>query len=345
VENFVEAYATAMAMANEANERRYASILSGYDDRLGKFGSTTKTINKGYDSLIDRQERIGDSQRLDLQDQYGRALGNTRASMISRGLGNSTLSDSARRGVDYDLARSKIALEDSLAREYAGVYGQKLGFMERANLFGTAGLRKDKLDFMERKQELGPQAELYAQLANLAGQGAGGYAMGGGFTAGPMGGGGGGGGGVRGGGGGGFPPRGYPPQGFTQNGVAPPGMMQTGAPYLPSPLFGNAAVASAQTGNLVGTVLGNEFEPGMDQFPGWSTQPGAPRVDVDFMNQLQGNPYNLPNNLHNYYDYGGGYAPGLSYYSDAPSYGGGGGGDFFLGGIGVAGASTGGFWD
>jgi len=190
-ENYMQAYADAMAQANAANESRYQTIMAGYDDRLGRFGSTTKTINKGYDSLIARQERIGDSQRLDLQDQYGRALGNMRMSMTSRGLGNSTLYDSARRGVDYDLSRSKIALNDSLAREYAGVYGQKLGFMERANLFGTAGLRKEKLDFMERKQELGPQAELYARLAELAGQGAGGYAMGGGYTAGPMGGGGG----------------------------------------------------------------------------------------------------------------------------------------------------------
>ena len=179
------AYASAFAAANAANEARYSSILSGYGDRENYYSKATKEVRTGYDDVLKRQERIGDSQRIDLQDQYARNLAQTKASMFNRGLGASTLYDSAQRGVNADLARSKIALEDSLAREYADVAQKRLGFLERANVFGRSAIKKDKLDFMERKQELGPQAGLYAQLAEMEGRG----------DAGPFGGGGIGGGG------------------------------------------------------------------------------------------------------------------------------------------------------
>ena len=186
------AYADAFASANAANEARYQSILGGYGTRESIFRGALKNINKGYDTLIQRQANVGDSQRLDLQDQYARAFAKAKLSSLSRGLGNSTLYDAAQRGVNSDLARAKIALEDSLSREYIDIYGKKLGFMERGNLFGLSGILKDKLDFMERKQELGPQASLFAQLAEMEGRAnAGGFAggMGGGGMGMPSGGG------------------------------------------------------------------------------------------------------------------------------------------------------------
>ena len=181
------AYASAFSAANAANEARYQSILGGYGDRESIFRGVLKNINKGYDSLVKRQERVGDSQRLDLQDQYARAFAKAKLSALSRGLGNSTLYDAAQRGVNSDLARAKIALEDSLSREYIDIYNKKLGFMERGNLFGLAGIAKDKLDFMERKQELGPQAALFAQLAEMEGRGNAGGFGGGGMGGGGMG--------------------------------------------------------------------------------------------------------------------------------------------------------------
>ena len=186
------AYADAFASANAANEARYQAILGGYGTRESIFRGALKNINKGYDTLIQRQANVGDSQRLDLQDQYARAFAKAKLSSLSRGLGNSTLYDAAQRGVNSDLARAKIALEDSLSREYIDIYGKKLGFMERGNLFGLSGILKDKLDFMERKQELGPQAALFAQLAEMEGRAnAGGFAggMGGGGMGMPSGGG------------------------------------------------------------------------------------------------------------------------------------------------------------
>lgn len=179
------AYASAFAAANAANEARYNQILSGYGERERYFGAAVRNVRSGYDDILKRQERVGDSQRIDLQDQYARTLASTKASMFNRGLGASTLYDSAQRGVNADLARSKIALEDSLAREYADVANKRLGFLERANVFGRAAIVKDKLDFMERKQELGPQAALFAQLAEMEGRG-----DAGGFGGGMMGGGG-----------------------------------------------------------------------------------------------------------------------------------------------------------
>ena len=181
------AYADAFASANAANEARYQSILGGYGTRESIFRGALKNINKGYDTLIQRQANVGDSQRLDLQDQYARAFAKAKLSALSRGLGNSTLYDAAQRGVNSDLARAKIALEDSLSREYIDIYGKKLGFMERGNLFGLAGIAKDKLDFMERKQELGPQAALFAQLAEMEGRGNAGGFGGGGMGGGGMG--------------------------------------------------------------------------------------------------------------------------------------------------------------
>ncbi len=185
------AYSNALAAANAANVARANEIRGGYDTRALGYSRGAKQIYGQWNDLLDRQARIGDSQRLDLQDQYARQLGKTQAGLYAKGLGNSTVMNSAMRGANNDLARNKIALSDSLAREYAAVDQNKLGFMANTNM-GTAGLAKDKLDFIERINDIGPQAGLYAELAGKAGQadagpaaigqGGGGFNMGGGGT-------------------------------------------------------------------------------------------------------------------------------------------------------------------
>lgn len=192
------AYTSALQQANAANEGRYQTILAGYNARQSAFANTTANIKSDYNSLLAKQEQWGDSLNTDIADQYTRATDTTRASMIGRGLYNSTLLDNMQRGNESDLARSKERVKDMMIEKYANIFLQRLGFQERAELFGQAGLSKDKFDFMERREDIPPDPGFYVAMAQLqaaseASQNNGQFGFpGGGFTSSGMGSGGGG---------------------------------------------------------------------------------------------------------------------------------------------------------
>ncbi len=189
--DIASAYSDAFAQANAANNQRYQDILGGYAARAGSFSKGAHQIYSGYNDLLARQALIGDSDRNTAFNQYQRSLGDAKGMMARHGMGSEFLMANAARGAQSDYAQNQAAIADRLAREYAGVDQNKLNYMERTNQ-GVSGMTKDMLDFKERKNDLGPQAQLYASLAQLGGQadagtagfgqGGGGVNMGGGGT-------------------------------------------------------------------------------------------------------------------------------------------------------------------
>lgn len=176
-------YQSAFNQAKAANEARYAETLAGYAQQIRDYDVNANQIGQGYRDLLARQERIGDSQRLDLQDQYARNLAQAQQSLIGRGLGSSTVLDAANRGAGNDFARSKIDLSDSLARQYAAVMGQKLGFQgEYART--KAGLQGGRLGMMERRTDAYPELRDYLAMAQMDGAAFGGFPMAGGGASG-----------------------------------------------------------------------------------------------------------------------------------------------------------------
>ena len=177
--------------ANRKNELRYENIKGRYQDR--------------YDRNLASLEGYGDSMRTDIARQGDRNRASYDQDLIDRGLGNTTVRTSAQRGANEDELRANVELEDSITRNKINLDSQ---------------LMKDKLDFMERREDVGPDNAMFAQLLQQYGaSGANnGTGTGGGAGTGT-------GTGTTGGGTGGGPGGGGTPAGpvFTQDGGTGPG--------------------------------------------------------------------------------------------------------------------------
>jgi hypothetical protein len=139
-------FQNAQARANNANEARYGQI------------------NAGYDSIEAEQRAITDkmyaSAEEDLDEEYGNLAKNMAAQFTKNGFGpnqstavNSILQDNARRKL-----RAKGALFDQMAQT-------------RMMPLNT---RKDKLGFMERRNDNGPDMNQLTNLMTQAGEAQGG---------------------------------------------------------------------------------------------------------------------------------------------------------------------------
>lgn len=128
-------YAAAQRQANAANEARYSQILGGYDRRIEDANRLLAGL--GTQSRKDIQQRGVESKALKHQDT------------VARGLSGTTVKQALERGVDQDVTAALARLDESLRREQLG--------------YQTA-LSGDRLSFMERKNETGPDLAQLIQL-------------------------------------------------------------------------------------------------------------------------------------------------------------------------------------
>ncbi len=191
-------YQQALDSGNAANESRYKDILERYEKRTGEgigslrdsgrleavdIDARNTAIQQGYQDRWDRAlgsaEGLGDQAREDVNRRYDQLAASQRQSLISRGLGNTTVVDTTTRGLESQRGEELRRLEEGLRREKIGydtsLSGDALGFQERgagaltnlsrdmrqqllAWFLGTSG---DTLRFMENRTDSGPN------LANL----------------------------------------------------------------------------------------------------------------------------------------------------------------------------------
>lgn len=153
--------AQAMAAIGPAYQSSYNAALD-FNKQLGD------TINTGYNTAMSQQlagqqgilgliDSYGQSSRNDISAANTRQRGDTSQSMISRGLGNTTILDAMNRGYNNDLARQNLVLDDQLARTRAD-------YRDRFNQQNTM-LSQQQLGFLERMTGQYPNAGLYGQLA------------------------------------------------------------------------------------------------------------------------------------------------------------------------------------
>lgn len=153
--------AQAMASLGPAYQSSYNAALD-FNKQLGD------TINTGYNTAMSQQlagqqgvlgliDSYGQSSRNDISAANTRQRGDTSQSMISRGLGNTTILDAMNRGYNNDLARQNLVLDDQLARTRAD-------YRDRFNQQNTM-LSQQQLGFLERMTGQYPNAGLYGQLA------------------------------------------------------------------------------------------------------------------------------------------------------------------------------------
>lgn len=135
-QKILDTYKQLQDAANQANEARYQQII-------GPGGI--------YDRVADLIATVGQGQQERIDMGAARAGADVNQSMISRGLGNTTIRNAAQRGVQDDANRASRELAESVASQQAGVE------------LGRAGV-------MERRTDQGPDAGLIAQLMMSMGQ-------------------------------------------------------------------------------------------------------------------------------------------------------------------------------
>jgi hypothetical protein len=149
----VAGYRTRLASPSEAQ----AHALAGYGQLEAQAFARNKqalgTQQRGYQQLIGGYDRLqeqalaglegaGGARRQEIADQYAMSSGQATQNMISRGLGNSTVTTAVQRGVDADRSKSLNSLEESLRQQKADVMGRygmaRLGLAQQGLQANTA---------------------------------------------------------------------------------------------------------------------------------------------------------------------------------------------------------------
>lgn len=100
-------------------------LLEGQGELLGHQRSSIRATREAYQSSLDytkgrvgrvmgELEGVGDSARRDILDREKTAMGSTTSGLNARGLGNTTIVDSARRGIRTGTDRSLNSLAEGL---------------------------------------------------------------------------------------------------------------------------------------------------------------------------------------------------------------------------------------
>lgn len=156
--------------ANTAGLERYQNLMRGVNDAGSRIAAT-------YNDAFANLKGLGESAKSDIRQQTIRNKAASSQDLMSRGLGNTTITATNNRGIEDDAARQEQAVNENLAQQRSNLDISRAGSqMGVANLWSNALLSR---------QDQGPDASLYANLiqslaANGGGNGGGGFGGGGG---------------------------------------------------------------------------------------------------------------------------------------------------------------------
>lgn len=139
--------------ANLANDTRYNHALSS---QATAHASQQNLYNNAYNDV----QNVGNVARQRIQKNYMNASGAGRQSLISRGLGNTTIMDSVLRGYADDAELQQQGVDEQQAQLRSGLRTQQA---QNEGAFGDriAGI-------MERRNDTGPDTGLYSNLIQAA---------------------------------------------------------------------------------------------------------------------------------------------------------------------------------
>jgi len=146
-----DSMASAYAAAKKANEDRYNQILQGYTDR--------------YNTTMNDLGQFSQQGQTDITNQGQQQKAMMEQGAVSRGLGNTTVTDALQRGINTDTQSNLNRFNDQVLNRKLSYEGQQ---------------SQDKLGFMERRNDVYPNLGQYASLMQGAGAAGMGYGGGGG---------------------------------------------------------------------------------------------------------------------------------------------------------------------
>ena len=133
--------------------------LAQYKNLLGSVKGTQQSIlGKGgtYGKAMGQLNNFGRSAMSDINLNTANQLGAMDQSMVSRGLGNTTLRSNAAQGVNADAQRQKLMLQDQIAAQKSGLFERQAGM--QANMGNLMA------DSILSRQNVGPDMSQYLTL-------------------------------------------------------------------------------------------------------------------------------------------------------------------------------------
>lgn len=148
----------AQAAANAANLQRYQALLTHLDalgqqvGEAGTFGQATSLLSQ-----------VGEAARTRITAAETQAKATTEQGLTSRGLGGTTIRQTAMRGVASDAERARQEAAEALTQQRVGLLTQRAGM--EAQIGGM------KAAAIEGRQDIGPNLAMFASLLQAAAAG------------------------------------------------------------------------------------------------------------------------------------------------------------------------------
>lgn len=174
--NLGPAYASNFNTSANLNNAILQGTQTGYQNLRGQldqqYGDIYGKFQNLYGDVLGRIAGTNQTNMQDINTAYNAQAGNTTQSLISRGLGNSTVLDSMQRGVEADRQRALTASQNQftqLGAGYASAIGGQGLQSQQQGAQTQANLGSQQLQFLGSTQAPYPNAGMYSQMAQMYG--------------------------------------------------------------------------------------------------------------------------------------------------------------------------------
>lgn len=147
--DLIKQYQQAQDQANTANQQRYTQLL----DMIGNLGTQ---VGSTYGEAMKNASTIGQTAKTQTQQNYLKNLGTADQNLISRGLGNTTIRSSVRRGIASDKNLAMQGINEQVAAQLAQILQNRAG--------AELGIGQLKANAIQSRNDIGPNLSTYASL-------------------------------------------------------------------------------------------------------------------------------------------------------------------------------------
>ena len=116
----LQRFEAAQTEANKANIKRYRQLL-GSIKQLGV--QTKQTYGKAFKNIA----KLGQSARGRVEQGGTRALAESEQDLINRGLGNTSIRETARRGIRSDVEQNQLAIDEQVGAQRSNLFQNRAG--------------------------------------------------------------------------------------------------------------------------------------------------------------------------------------------------------------------------
>jgi hypothetical protein len=147
--------------ANKANMQRYQALL----DQVSGLQTSVLGPQGPFAQMQNLAATMGQTQQQDINRRATQEQAQSEQSLISRGLGNTTVRSAARRGIAADAGRARAGVAEQVTGQQIGILGQQTGAqMDLGRLMSDAILSR-----VDQGPNMEAMMQLISQIAAMGG--------------------------------------------------------------------------------------------------------------------------------------------------------------------------------